>query len=602
LGWAFFLLPPATMPRTLAGLTTLDDVAVFLDVSANFLRFVLYGRRDREHYTRFHIPKRSGGFREISVPPASLKVMQRKIATALLQLYPVKPSVHGFVWERSVVSNAKRHEMQRVVGNLDLRDFFPRIHLGRVRHALQRPPYSLGSIASLVVAQICCDHMGILPQGAPSSPIISNIICRGLDEQLQQLARRHGCRYTRYADDITISTSRPLLPTDLLHVDPFSHKGVVGANLNLIITSAGFDVHPDKVRIAWTERKQEVTGLTTNERVNVGRWFVREMNTLLYIWHKHGAIAAASSYARRHGIRPERASTAHLLNFLRGKFSYLRMVKGDNDPVCRRIHWDLTDLAGSAVKRPVDLIHLQSAPLRGQTGRFRGWQAVTTRYHNSVKFVEIKVGSDLRTGSAFVVDSNVAVTAGHNVSAGPLRLYDGATPLYPSRIYSVNTPGSLDFAVLVFEGHPFVGVPPFHFEYRLPELGEDVAAMGFPAVAFRYPTIVLHSGAVEALPISYSGTRFIQTSFQSGGGLSGGPLIDQRGRLLGVMVENVFMDVSVETLDGGRRPAPPRPYGQAVPFEYIARTRTVLRSGGESSIDTPSLEMLSEPDGEKHFT
>lgn len=338
LGWAFISVasPVAHMSRLLSGAANLDDVAEFLRTTPYYLRFILYGRRYRAHYRRFKIPKRRGGYREIAVPPDVLKNMQRKLAAALLDLHPAKPSAHGFLRDRSVVSNATRHEGQRVVGNLDLLNFFSSIHLGRVTRALQQPPYSLGAPAALVVGQLCCDEMGILPTGAPSSPILSNIISRNLDEQLQQIARKHGCRYTRYADDITISTSRPALPSELIYLDPLHGRAMVGPLLESAIASSGFTVNPDKVRIARIERKQEVTGLTTNERVNVGRRYVRELDSLIFIWRRHGVETAAASYAKRHKVPPSRATPARFLNFLRGKFSYLRMVKGENDPVCRR--------------------------------------------------------------------------------------------------------------------------------------------------------------------------------------------------------------------------------------------------------------------------
>jgi S1-C subfamily serine protease len=97
---------------------------------------------------------------------------------------------------------------------------------------------------------------------------------------------------------------------------------------------------------------------------------------------------------------------------------------------------------------------------------------------------------------------------------------------------------------------------------RLPEVGEDVCAIGYPALPMRDTTVVMHSGVVEALPVTYSGKlRFIQVSFQSGGGLSGAPLIDKRGFVVGVMVENIFSQT--------QEPVSQRPYGQAVPIEYL---------------------------------
>ncbi len=572
------------MPRSLDGAVTLGDVARFLGVTENFLRFVLYGRRDRQKYKRFHIPKKRGGHREISAPPPSLKIMQRKIATALLALHPPKPSSHGFLRGRSVVSNARRHEGQRVVGNIDLQDFFPTIHLGRIVRALENPPFGMGEDAARVVAQVCCDENGRLPQGAPSSPIVSNIICRTLDDRLQQLARQHGCRYTRYADDITFSTSRPALSTEILYHDPITGIPVAGAALQSVISSSGFAINHGKVRIALSERRQEVTGLTTNERANVGRWFVRELDSLIHIWRIHGAESATASFTRRHRFVTPDFTPAKLISFLRGKLSYVQMVKGEHDPICRRLQWALSDLAGSPVPPPLDLLDLRPVSLSGRKGRFRGWQSVTEKYVDSIKLVEVKVGEDFACGSAFVVDSDTLVTAGHNVAAGPLRIYDGDEAIYPKRIYYVNVPGAVDCALLLFDGHPFAAQGSLHFQYRLPEIGEHVAAMGFPQVAYREPTVVLHVGAVEALPKSLARCRFIQTGFQGGGGLSGGPLVDEKGMLLGLMVENVFMEVKVDESEG-KKVGPLRAYGQAVPYEYVARIREALRKGGESSLE-----------------
>ena len=500
------------MSRALESSLTLQDIADFLGISANFLRYVLYGRNERKSYRRFNIPKRSGGYRQISVPPNSLKIMQRKIAGALLALHPPKPSAHGFLRGRSVVTNAKRHEAQRVVGNIDLSDFFPSIHVGRISKALQNPPYSLGEWAAVVVAQICCEDDGKMPQGAPSSPILSNIICRNLDEQLQKISGQHGCRYTRYADDITFSTSRPALPRELMYLHPITGKAVAGEELDKIIVGSGFTINREKVRIAWSERRQEVTGLTTNERVNVHRRYVRELDSLIHIWRKYGALRCAERYAVKHRLHPAVGTPHSLANFVRGKFSYLLMVKGSGDPVCRRIQWELSELSGCNMPKPVDLSVLKQSQLRGIRGRFKGWQNIADEYAGSVKFLEIRVGPDLFNGTAFVVDSDWAVTAGHNVAAGPVRLYDGDTPLYPSRVFYINRPGSIDFALLHFDSHPFRELPAFHFEYRLPQLGEEVAAIGYPQVAQRYPNLVVHTGTVESLPLSFMhNTRFIQT-------------------------------------------------------------------------------------------
>ena len=153
-----------------------------------------------------------------------------------------------------------------------------------------------------------------------------------------------------------------------------------------------------------------------------------------------------------------------------------------------------------------------------------------------------------------------------------------------------NAPAAFDFAILSFEGQPFEKETPFRFQYRLPEIGEEVAAIGYPQVAYRNPTIVMHTGTIEALPISYPKCRFIQTSFQSGGGLSGGPLVDKKGLLLGLMIENVYMEVKAAKEE--TRLAPTRPYGQAFPFEYVARVRAHLHRFGETDLDDVGAKFL----------
>src|SRR5205814_3311637 len=116
-----------------------------------------------------------------------------------------------FIPARSILTNAKPHLRQKFVLNVDLKDFFPTINFGRVRGVLIAKPYCLLPHIATYIARICCRD-NALPQGAPTSPIISNMICSRLDRQLLRLARQYRCVYTRYADDLTFSTSMPRFP------------------------------------------------------------------------------------------------------------------------------------------------------------------------------------------------------------------------------------------------------------------------------------------------------------------------------------------------------------------------------------------------------
>ena len=162
----------------------------------------IYLVQSEKRYKTFDIPKKSGGTRQISTPITALKIIQRKLNQVLQAVYQTKPSVHGFVSSKNVVTNAQNHVKKRYVLNIDLKDFFPSVNFGRVRGMFMATPYGLHPDVATVLAQICC-YNNHLPQGAPTSPIITNMICAKMDGQLQRLAKECKATYTRYADDIT---------------------------------------------------------------------------------------------------------------------------------------------------------------------------------------------------------------------------------------------------------------------------------------------------------------------------------------------------------------------------------------------------------------
>lgn len=175
----------------------LADVAALLEVRPGTIRHVLYLAQERKHYCELQLPKRDGSPRRICRPPKNLKILQEKLLRVLNLFYVPKPCVFGFVHGRSIVDNALAHAARRIVLSVDIKDFFPTIHIGRIIGLLKSPPYQLGSQAARVLAQIMCHDDGHLPQGAPTSPILSNMICAGLDSELIQLAKRFRLSYSR---------------------------------------------------------------------------------------------------------------------------------------------------------------------------------------------------------------------------------------------------------------------------------------------------------------------------------------------------------------------------------------------------------------------
>jgi hypothetical protein len=257
-------LPPLDSP---------EQLAEALGLSVSQLRWLAYHREaaTRIHYRRFTIAKRGGGERAIWAPLPKLKAAQHWILRHIAERLPVHGAAHGFLPGRSILTNAAVHAGARTVLHLDIKDFFPTVTLPRVRGLFRKAGYR-EQVATLL-ALLCTEaprevvelagttyyvSLGprCLPQGAPTSPALTNVLCLRLDQRLAGLARRYGWRYTRYADDMTFS-----LPED--------HKGEphLGTLLGLvkrIVEAEGFRLHPDKTRVARSGGRQKVTGLVVN--------------------------------------------------------------------------------------------------------------------------------------------------------------------------------------------------------------------------------------------------------------------------------------------------------------------------------------------------
>ena len=305
-------------------------------------------------YRHFSIPKKCGGTREIAAPIKGLKSMQIYLNEILQAVYEPLPCVMGFALNRSVVQNAQLHMGQRYILNIDLKDFFPSIEEPRIAKRLQVAPYNLPQNVARIIAGLCCMRVDntvnekgtlysfikklftksrknykykyILPQGAPTSPILTNIICERLDWQLTGLAKRFGIRYSRYADDITFSGMNYI----------FSKNGKFWKELRRIINNQSFSINEKKTRLLRKGQQQEVTGLIVSQnKVNVSKKWIKDLRAILHIWEKYGYSAA--SIRLLHNYSKPTTKNPHLENVIEGKLLYLKMVKGETDSVYTKL-------------------------------------------------------------------------------------------------------------------------------------------------------------------------------------------------------------------------------------------------------------------------
>lgn len=321
-----------------SSLSSGQDVAKFLEIPYGQLLYILYKKDDEKKYISFYIPKKTKGRRLISKPTKGIDILQQKLKPFLDKYYRVKAPVHGFVKDRSIVSNALVHKKSRYVLNVDLADFFGTINYGRVRGLFLAKPFEFGEKAASVLAQLLC-HQNKLPQGASTSPVISNLIATNLDKKMIDLAKRYHCQYTRYADDLTISCNKKAFPHSLATYEgnnPLTGETIVGKLLEDTIDSAGFKINHSKVRLQIPSIRQEVTGLTVNEFPNVDREFIRSIRAMLHDWKSNGVVAAEKNYISKHPhkkieIPEEKLDGSYFLSVFYGKLSFLKMVRGYKD-------------------------------------------------------------------------------------------------------------------------------------------------------------------------------------------------------------------------------------------------------------------------------
>lgn len=308
----------------------LHDLARILNYEPKALSYILYVKKPQ--YTSFTIPKSSGAPRHIAAPCDELKTLQRKvkrlldscIASIELQGPAQGALAHGFKKGHSIITNAEPHKRRRFVFNIDITDFFGSIHVGRVRGFLiTNKSFQLAPKVATILAQIMC-HENSLPQGAPTSPIASNLIGHLIDIRLVSLAAKFGCIYSRYADDITFSTNKKDFPSSIaIEVD--EDEWVPGTTLLKIIYKCGFSLNHKKTRMQYSENQQTVTGLVVNKSINAPAQYRRQVRAML---HK---LFLDGNYHRKDEPRYKAHANSTIydhksLEPLEGMLSYLYMI------------------------------------------------------------------------------------------------------------------------------------------------------------------------------------------------------------------------------------------------------------------------------------
>lgn len=316
------------------GVPRYDDaaqIAAAMNITVNELRFLAFDRKTSNvnHYVRFKVPKKTGGERLISAPMPRLKKAQQWILTNILDKVTLHDAAHGFRRAHSIVSNAKPHVGAEVIINSDLKDFFPSISYKRVKGVFRQLGYS--EATATIFGLLCCEPeveqvlldgkkyfvatgLRHLPQGAPTSPAITNILCHRLDCRLQNMADEMGFVYTRYADDLTFSTSG-------------ENKKNICNVLNktaAIVAHEGLEIHPAKTRVLRQSRQQEVTGIVVNQKLSIDRKAIKRFRAVLFQIEKDGPEGKSWN------------ASVDVIASLNGFANYLLMVDPDKGAIYKQ--------------------------------------------------------------------------------------------------------------------------------------------------------------------------------------------------------------------------------------------------------------------------
>lgn len=256
------------------------EVAKLINIELRAITYVLYKKGIEESYKSFEIPKKAGGTRVIDSPNKQLKRIQRQLGKKIYDIHKnyidqkrIASNIsHGFETGKGIITNARIHKNKKYLLNIDIANFFSSINFGRVQGYFNKSQeFMFSKEVSTIISQLVC-YEKKLPQGAPTSPIISNLIFNIVDLRILSLAKKYKLSYTRYADDMSFSTNNRAFQTDYIE---FIQE------LKVLLKNSGFDINESKTRLEYYSSRQDVTGLTVNKKINARRKFIKQTRAMV---------------------------------------------------------------------------------------------------------------------------------------------------------------------------------------------------------------------------------------------------------------------------------------------------------------------------------
>jgi RNA-directed DNA polymerase len=512
---------------TLSPSTTPQELAVALGTTYRKIRHFYYSKATNIHYSSFFIKKKNGGSRTINAPSAKLKVLQQRISIFLTKLYKPRPSAKAFLKGESIAKNAKPHVRKKFVFNIDLKDFFSTITFPRIRGLLINPPYNLSPETASVIAHLATVD-GVLPQGAPTSPIISNMICSRLDRELQLLARKHFCHYTRYADDITFSFVSPIffLPPEIVNItrdeETYSHYyATPGNELLSAINSNGFSINPSKTRLQSRHERQTVTGLVVNKKVNIDRRYIRKTSAMIHSIESFGLERANEIFK---GINPD--SETKIEAHIHGRLLFIYQIKGSNSDCYHKLAVRF-NLLPSNYKAPssrtkIENIDYNKTQIQGISKKC--WVIENDEHFAQASGFMLRDNLLLSCAHVFRKSGNFDKCVAYRITE-KFKNFNGSL---------IHIDESRDIAIIQLETPHNEQFEFFNLEENVdPKIGDKISVLGFPNVKAGSTEVNRFWASITNIyPIS--GVTYAEIDKDIYDGNSGGPVLNSNHHVVGI--------------------------------------------------------------------
>lgn len=517
---------------------TVEDLCNILNISRKQLNYILFVKNGK--YIEFEIPKKNGGTRKISSPSTDLKIIQQRLSKLLYECYDFLEVQHGFIPNKSCVTNANQHVGKRFVLNIDLENFFDTIHFGRVQGLFMNNPFKFNRELATFIAKLVCEN-GKLPQGAPTSPVISNIICYKMDKELTYLARKNRCVYTRYADDITFSTNSDKFPSQIAY-EHFNEIVLSDALINIVNGGfdTGFRINTSKTRLSKKMVRQEVTGITVNDKLNLNKKYIKNIRAMLHSIKVIGFIETFKKNFNNCKSITEEKARLKMFNLLQGKLNYLKMVRGYNDKIFLKYAKEFNEIFNVELFDIDNIIDLEKYVsdrcfvLQSEQEDSQGTAFVTK---NKFLYTSTHVLINKTTFNSFIYDQ----TNKNFKKQFPIDAGKGILPFFylknREKIHFLNYKiDENDYITDILCTKDFnVESKFFYLAKKIPKIGEKVYFIGYAGfVDFDRTDISI----IETKIISKAtlfGRKFLVTKDSPQHGMSGGPVLNEKREVVGIV-------------------------------------------------------------------